>query len=339
MLERDPPAPASRLPVSVGSRLCQALNLIRSTGPWGIALLVGCTGGTEPSQSPPVTRISPDWVTPEVARLVGPDGLFREISATPESPWELDKAVVTPIVTAFVRTFIPIREFLERDRGASIPFDRLTPCGRTLYLESSFEPLMVSNPVMPQNLLWLGQGVDGSWLFRYCDGNERMVWITILARTGLRLNPDGTVDFSIPAAKGTAGELFFVGIPLGRSDFFPEPEEAVRTVFLGTGQRISEAPQAIQNSIFVEGANDHARGTFWRLRTENPVSGHRETDGAPVTASEFYVSLNTSPDSGRVLVADSLPLPPFWFKSGFFPSDSALIVPRWSLTLHRFIRD
>lgn len=338
MLDRRPLALAIRFTVSVGSRPCQALNLIRSAGAWGIALLVGCTGGTEPSPSPPVTRISPDWVTPEVARLIGPDGLFLEVSATPEFPWELDKTAITPIVTGFVRTFIPIREILEQDRGASIPFDRLTPCGRALYVESSFEPLMVSNPVMPQNLLGLGLGIDGSWLIRYCDSNETILFIFILARTGLRLNPDGTVDFSVPVSKG-ANEIDPFAIPVGGTDFFPPPEDAVRTVFLGTGQRVSEVPQAIHNRIFVEGANASARGTFWRLRTENAIPGRRETDGTPITASEFYVSLNASPDSGHVLVADSLPLPPFWFKSGFFPSDSALFAPRWSLTLHRFIRD
>lgn len=338
MLERDPLAPAYRLPGSVGSRPCQALTLIRCAGTWGIAFLVGCTGGTEPSQSPPVTRISPEWVTPEVARHVGPDGFFREISATPEFPWELDKETITLIATGFVRTVIPIRGFVERDHGASIHFDRLTPCGRTLYFESSFEPLLISNPAMPENLLWLGNGRDASWLLRYCDGDTRIVWITILARTGLRLNPDGTVDFSVPNAKG-ANEVSFVGIPLGRSNFFPEPEDAVQVIFQGTGQRISEVPQAVQNPIVVEGANNSGRGYFWRIRTENEVQGRRESDGIPVTANEFYVSLNTSPDSGHVLVADSVPLPPFWFKTGAFPSDSALMVPRWSMNLHRFIRD
>lgn len=336
MLNRVPLVLASRLMVRSWPR--QARNLIRSASASGVTLLVGCMGSTEPSQSPSLVRISPEWVTSEVAQHIGPDGFFREISATPEFPWELDKAAITPIVTGFVRTFIPVREFLERDHGASIRFDRLTPCGRTLYFESSFEPLMVSNPVMPPNLQWLGNGIDAGWLLRYCDGDTRIVWITILARTGLRLNTDGTVDFSVPNAKG-ANEVSFVGIPLGRSNFFPEPEEAVQTIFRGTGQRISEVPQPVQNPILVEGANASGRGYFWRIRTENEVQGRRESDGAPVTAREFYVSLNTSPDSGHVLVADSVPLPLFWFKTGAFPSDSALMVPRWSMNLHRFIRD
>ncbi len=323
-----------------------------------VAWSMACGDSTGPSPPYPLTQVSADWVTPEVARLIGQDGRFLDISATPDLPDELDKNAILTLLAAFNRT-IPrsvgnVRGNIEATHGTSIDFDNLVPCGRALYMQASVEPLQTDGDTFSARFLarLFQGGLNAKWSVPYCDRGGGFVLVhSMSSRTRLFVGDDGLVNAD--SLEGIGEGSTTAGIPRGGPLPFRTPERAVEMVFGATGARVSTTPQVVMSSFLLPGFPGMTRGFFWRMRTERPVPGRLGISGPPIEAQEFYATVSfgvqdgVALDTTKVYVAgQDIPAP--WWEKLEVPAnpdrtetvvDSVLIVPKWAMRLYEFIPD
>lgn len=123
------------------------------------------------------------------------------------------------LATAWSRQFGPLgRSWFEKDRGGSIRFDKLTPCGRPLFAVSGFyEPAL---DVLPS----VRRAVGPWWLVTLCDGGTPNLSVSVSAwATELRLE-GGKIAF--PPNSGA--EFSAIGIPIGHVGEYPSSPERAR---------------------------------------------------------------------------------------------------------------
>lgn len=351
MISCPPPSVASRLLWRRCSRWA-----FRGAAAASVAWSSACSDGTGPSPPYPLTQVSPDWVTPEVARLVGPEGRFGEISATPDLPDEIGKDGVIAIMAALnraTRTGTPTSlSFVEQDHGAPINFTRLVPCARALYMQSSFEPLESDRDTPSARMVTelLRGSLNGVWVVPWCDPSGEFVMVhTLTSRTRFFVRTDGTISFDSLGSTGGGGWTSS-GIPKGSRPPFRSPERAVEMVFGVTGTRVATAPQAVMNRLPLAG---FLSGFLWRMKTDTPVRGRILPSNKPMETREFYTTVSFAHQDGaqldttRVYVAAPEVPGPRWEKHEVrLPPDhqisvldSVLIVPRWALRLYEFVPD
>lgn len=207
----------------------------------GIALLASCTEPTAPTVAP-VVRVDPQWVTGAAAAAVDP--VTRLFVLQPGVSARLTPLAAESAAVAYIRfslnpgTLGNARSTLESDRGAPIAqWNRLFPCGRTMYVES---PVGAAPDSSQRNLI---QYMRSAWSVTLCGPNgEPQVGVGVSdTRSGARfVGPDyllADIDSigQMHASMGLRRSLG--GAP------HPSPEAAVRALFIATGVPVAAVPR------------------------------------------------------------------------------------------------
>ena len=262
----------------------------------------GCTHAAPTAVSPPT--VSRDWVTGAAAAALGPDGRFVLPGPGNPGPVEISEAEARAQAVGWARmisripsaggpqslgpggglTFAPGGSGLERDYGGRIPFAQLKDCGRTLYMESAYEPVPEGAPRFVLN------AVGPYWIVRLCAPAEDVPVVLAVSATSEFLVIDGRLQPS-PSATAMGNEFVSVAIPR-RTPVYPlEPEAAVAVAFRKTGRRVSEIP------VFVRRVGEHGRPDLfvpqagrWHVTLESSIHGIGAVSGEEYDTREVVVS-------------------------------------------------
>ena len=279
---------------SVGRRMSRRTKSTKRIAHWRCMIVLGsvlaaCTDGTPAA----VRAVQPSSaalravVTGPAAAAVAVDGRFQ-LAAAPQSQGEISSTTANEIASAWLRSHASmIRDFIEKTHGGSVNFSKLSPCGRTLYAQSPFQPLPSDVPAPYR------RPFGSWWLVTYCDDGQRptvSVAVSALA-TELRI-ANGKLTF--PSVSGN--EIFALGIPSGHQGEYPiSPEAAVQIAADQTGVRVAKVPELVI-PLTSDGPPQTAR---WRIALERSASFARSSD--VVSSSEVFLGVSpaASPRTAR----------------------------------------
>ncbi len=260
------------------------------------ALLAGCNGaGSDPVEA---GVPSGEAYTPEASSQLDAAGRF--VTLAHQQAGELTSAEARAIAAAFVHDFFPSNASLwNTQHGARIGYERLRPCGRSFYAESSYEP------ISPDFIRPVRSAFAGWWLVTLCDGTQGVLAVGVSAiATDVSVSRGSLVR---PLISGN--EFVAQGIPMGKANGieFRAPELAAGFGFARTGARIRAVPVLV--------AARFGRGPLnasWRLELERPVRLVGARDGNVANTDTVYVGLLGAwgdQDRGSVTPTEELIVP------------------------------
>lgn len=252
--------------------------------------LVACGSETvvQPFDSVNPPAVLRSHVSGEAATLVNRQGHFQ-LPAPLVTASEIPASRATELAGAYLVTFgVLAKETWAGQRGSPIAVERLRPCGRVTYAQSSYEPLPANRS------LWARKLVGNWWLVMLCDGASAQVLIAVSAHNiDVTVSPDGRL-----VQPPVDGNNFLTrGIPLGES--LPiSPEAAVIQAATEGGARVSGIP------AFVVRPRPAAPWLgAWTIRYERPVTVTGARSGRTSTLSDLAVGYDDS-WKVRLLVSD-----------------------------------
>jgi hypothetical protein len=203
-------------------------------------LAVSCGGSDVGTENQAATQLGA-VVTGEAATALNGAELFTLPRASEGSEITADAA--ERLAVAHLTTYEEfLRPRLEEGRGAPIRVAGLTPCGRTLYAQSSYEALTgdVARPIQ--------SAFGGWWVVTVCDGGSAAAIVAVSAlATDVSVGTGNVLKF----AKDVAGNEFLVSSVSPSHSFgrLVTPEEAVLSAHSRTGKRIRAVPSLVAASI------------------------------------------------------------------------------------------
>jgi hypothetical protein len=267
----------------------------------------GCQDATAPIAVAQL-RVRPEWVTGAAAAAVdSTTGLIRIATPPGQSIERLAADSIALAVLHGVLTPNPLNmapSLLEKDRGGPIDFAHLHLCGGATYAWAPFASFPSSVPPFLQRA-W-----SSHWALPVC-GADGSAQVSI----GVADSPRGYVvvadTFYRPAdyldALNQATEV--TGVPARFPSGLPlTPEEAIRAVYIATGERVATIPVAF-NQI-TDGFGELPLCASWRMSVEAPVTVKGEATGAVWITAEFFVHHIPACFSDSIAVDAALPNQP-----------------------------
>ena len=268
-----------------------------------VMAMFGCRGPD--AVSTPPERSLAEVVTPEVANHLV-HGKFDLKSPAPGLVPEIDVRQAEAIAKAWVVTFGQnVRGYLEEGRGGPVDLEHLSPCGRTLYAESAYEP-PAPNVTTDPRLVPISRPYGPFWLVTLCGptGSPQVALALSAYSTDLVVGPDGKVG--APGVFYQGGWFVWEGIPEdGSKRFLVTPEEAALRVADSTGARVASIPRLIVPGPPRDGIPLYAR---WQIAVDRVVTLRPAIAGSGPArqAQQLYVGLHIPSGRVRFLAPDSI---------------------------------
>lgn len=217
-------------------------------------------------------------LTGEIAVALDASGKFRLPKPPRQGPYdEIPEEQAVAMARAWARQYGGHHAtFLQEMHGAPIDFQRISPCGRTLYARSSFQPPRPEIPAPSRRAFgpW--------WLVTMCSaaGTPQVSLAVSAWATDTRVE-NGKVVF--PFHHG--GEFFPLGIPIGHTGEYPtSPEMAATSIAEEMGRRIAAVPELVAPSP----DNGPPQGARWILRLDRSGTVATAKSGSIQTERLFF---------------------------------------------------
>lgn len=239
-------------------------------------LLAGCGNGAPDTQE--ATPATPEAYTPDAGAQLDANGRFTTLAQ--ERQGELTALQARAIAAAFVNDFHASNDSLwSAQHGGPISYEQLAPCGRSMYAESSYEPVS-EEFIRPVRSLF------GSWwLVTLCEGRQSVMVVGVSA-----LATDVSVSNGSLVRPLVSGEEFAaMGIPVAQAGEgeFRAPEIAAGIGYARTGARIRSVPVLVAARL----GQGQAMNASWRLELEHPVRFTGARDARSLQTDTVYVGV------------------------------------------------
>lgn len=250
-----------------------------------IVVIIGC-GGRDgaPTASSDVSAI----VTGDAAAQLRTDGRFTMGAPNTGTRLEISATQAEALAAAWPRQFgVLVRGTIEEHRGAPVNLESLAPCGRTFYVEPSFDPLPADVPIAVQRTYgpW--------WLVPLCATPPNVEVTLAVSAYDTDLSLQGG---KIVMSTGGGMWFWFRGIPPGQSEAVAvSPEAAAAAAAALTGHRVKSVPILVGGN-WRERVAQYAR---WRVELDAP-GRVRGPDGRISSEDVVYVDApNNRPSQTR----------------------------------------